>query len=94
MLVGQISSHRAWGLKKLVSKTIWPLLVLFAPSPFSSCPEVVYSSQGMEWFIVGTGRECVENLIPAFRTPARKGVLEFHAKQGALSGPTSVGSWK
>lgn len=37
---------------------------------------------------MGIGRECVENLIRAFQTPGRRGVLEFHAKQRALSDPT------
>lgn len=37
---------------------------------------------------MGIGRECVQDLIRAFQTPGRKGVLEFHAKQRALSDPT------
>lgn len=52
------------------------------------CLPLVSCSPGMEWFIVGIGRECVQDLIRAFQTPGRKGVLEFHAKQRALSDPT------
>lgn len=37
---------------------------------------------------MGTGRKCVENLIPAFKTPGRKGVLQFPAKERALSALT------
>lgn len=84
----QICSHQGCGFKKLISKTIWPLLVLFALSVFNCCPEIVSPSQGMEWLTVGTGRKCVQNLIQAFKTPGRKGVLEFCAKPRALSDAT------
>lgn len=40
--------HQGCGFKKLISKTIWPFLVLFALFSFNSCPEWV-SWSGLLW---------------------------------------------